>query len=131
MTGTSTTKSTATVDIVDATQKHMTGTQKHMTGTSTAKSTATVDILDATQKVGEQWVSAVKLSQSIALDVARAFAQPVVPVPSRLFEARSAVGLPDVSALTAYGFDLVAELLAAQRDFAVTLANTFAPAKSA
>ena len=102
-----------------------------MTGTSTTKSTAKVDILDATQKAGEQWVSAVKQIQSIALDVARAFAQPVPLVPSRLFEARSTVGLPDVSALTAYGFDLAAELLSAQKDFAVTLANTFAHAKSA
>jgi hypothetical protein len=102
-----------------------------MTGTSTTKSTTKVDILDATQKVGEQWVSAVKQSQSIALDVARALAQVVLPVPSRLSEARSAVGLSDVPALTACGFDLAAELLAAQKDFVVTLANTFAPAKTA
>ena len=40
-------------------------------------------------------------------------------------------GLPDVPALTACGFDLAAELLAAQKDFAVTLANTVAPAKTA
>ena len=40
------------------------------------------------------------------------------------------VGLPDVPALTAYGFDFAAELLAAQKDFVVTLANTFAPAKT-
>ncbi|HUE34971.1 MAG TPA: hypothetical protein VMQ38_19310 [Mycobacterium sp.] len=102
-----------------------------MTSTSTSKSTAKLDILDATQKFGEQWVSAVKQSQSIAVDVARAFAQAVPPTPLRLYEARAAVGLPDVSALTAYGFDLAAELLAAQKDFAVTLANTFAPAKTA
>jgi hypothetical protein len=98
-----------------------------MTDTSTPK----IDVLDATQKVGEQWVSAVKHSQSIALDVARAFAQAVPPAPSRLSEARSVMGLPDVPAITAYGFDLAAQLLAAQKDFVVTLANTFAPAKTA
>ena len=97
-----------------------------MTDTSTPK----IDVLDATQKVGEQWVSAVKHSQSMALNVARAFAQAVPPLPSRLSEARSAAGLPDVQAMTAYGFDLAAELLAAQKDFVVTLANTFAPAKT-
>lgn len=102
-----------------------------MTSTSTTKSNTKVDILDATQKAGEQWVSAVKQSQGIALDVARAFAQAVPPAPSRLFEARSGVGLPDVSALTAYGFDLAAELLAAQKNFAVTLAGMFAPEKTA
>jgi hypothetical protein len=94
-----------------------------MADTSTTK----IDVLDATQKVGERWVSAVKQSQSIGLGVARAFAQALSPVPSRLSEAR----LPDVPALTACGFDLAAELLAAQRDFAATLANTFAPAKTA
>jgi hypothetical protein len=102
-----------------------------MTGTSTTKSTTKIDILDATQKVGEQWVSVVKQSQSIALDVARAFVQAVPPAPWRLSEARSAVGLPDVAALTSYGFDLAAELLAAQKDFVVTLTNTFAPGKTA
>jgi hypothetical protein len=98
-----------------------------MTDTSTPK----IDVLDATQKVGEQWVSAVKQSQNIALDVARAFAQAVPPVPSRLSEARSVMGLPDVPAITAYGFDLAAQLLVAQKDFVVTLANTFTPAKTA
>ena len=33
-----------------------------------------IDVLDATQKVGEQFVAAVKQSQGLALDVARAFA---------------------------------------------------------
>jgi hypothetical protein len=89
-----------------------------------------IDLLDATQKVGEQWVSAVKHSQSIALEVARALAKAVPSAPSRLSEARSAAGLPDVPAITAYGFDLTAELLAAQKDFVVTLANTFAPTKT-
>jgi hypothetical protein len=102
-----------------------------MTSTSTTKSTTKVDILDATQKFGEQWVSAVKQSQSIAVDVARAFAHAVPPAPLRLSEARSAVDLPDVSALTAYGFDLATQLLAAQTDFAVTLAGMFAPEKAA
>ncbi len=41
------------------------------------------------------------------------------------------VALPDVPAVTAYGFDLAAELLAAQKDFAVTLATTFTPGKTA
>jgi len=37
--------------------------------------------------------------------------------------------LPDVPAITAYGFDLAAELLAAQKDFAVTLTATLTPDK--
>jgi hypothetical protein len=36
----------------------------------TDKSSTSTDVLDATQKLGEQWVSAVKQGQSVALDVA-------------------------------------------------------------
>ncbi|MBS1693323.1 MAG: hypothetical protein JST91_13990 [Actinobacteria bacterium] len=89
-----------------------------------------IDVLDATQKVGEQFVAAVKQSQGLALDVARAFADALPAVPSRVSDSTAVAALPDVSALTAYGFDLAAELLAAQKDFAVTLASTFTPAKS-
>jgi hypothetical protein len=35
-----------------------------------------------------------------------------------------------VEAVTSYGYDLAAELLAAQKDFVVSLASTFTPAKS-
>jgi hypothetical protein len=41
------------------------------------------------------------------------------------------VALPDAPTVTAYGFDLAAELLAAQKDFAVTLATTLTPGKTA
>ena len=95
------------------------------------KSTMKINVLDATQKVGEQLVSAVKQSQGITLDLARAYARALPPVPARLLEAPGVVAMPDVPAIMAYGFDLAAELLAAQKDFAVNLADTFAPAKSA
>lgn len=90
-----------------------------------------IDVLDATQKVGEHFVSAVKQTQALALDVARAFAEALPAVPAKLAETPAGVALPDVEAFTAYGFDLATELLAAQKQFAVSLANTFAPAKSA
>lgn len=93
--------------------------------------TNTNSILEAAQKAGEQLVSAVKQNQSIALDVARAFAEAVPPVPARLSKAPAVVAWSDVPAATAYSFDLAAELLEAQKDFAVRLASTFAPAKTA
>ena len=52
-------------------------------------------------------------------------------VPSSLSDNPGAVALPDVPAVTAYSFDLAAELLAAQKDFAVTLATTLTPGKTA
>lgn len=97
----------------------------------TDTSKPTVDVLDATQKFGEQLVSTVKQSQSLALDAARAFAGALPAVPSGLSETRGLVALPDVSAVTAYSFDLAAELLAAQKDFAVALASAFTPEKTA
>ena len=97
----------------------------------TDTSKPTVDVLEATQKFGEQLVSTVKQTQSVALDAARAFAGALPSLPSGLRETRGFVALPDVQAVTAYSFDLAAELLAAQKDFAVTLAGTFTPEKTA
>ena len=97
----------------------------------TDTSKPTVDVLEATQKFGEQLVSTVKQTQSLVLDAARAFAGALPSAPSGLSDNFGFVALPDVQAVTAYSFDLAAELLAAQKDFAVTLASTFIPAKTA
>ena len=70
-------------------------------------------------------------SQSLSLDAARDLADALPSVPSSLTDTRGLVALPDLPAVTAYGFDLAAELLAAQKDFALTLASTFIPAKTA
>jgi hypothetical protein len=96
----------------------------------TDKSSTSTDVLDTTQKLGEQWVSAVKQGQSVALDVARAFAGAWSSVPSNLPENPLAAALPDVPAITAYSFDLASELLGAQKDFAVGLATTLTPGKT-
>lgn len=52
-------------------------------------------------------------------------------VPSDLPENPLAAALPDVPASTAYSFDLAAQLLAAQKDFAVALTTTLTPDKTA
>jgi hypothetical protein len=93
----------------------------------TDTSKTTVDVLDVTQKIGEQLLSVVKQTQSLALDAARAYAGGLPTVPSKLSESPFAAALPDVPAVASYSFDLAAELLAAQKDFVVTLASTFAP----
>ena len=61
----------------------------------------------------------------------RACAGGVRALPSGLSDNLGFVALPDVQAVTAYSFDLAAELLAAQKDFAVTLVGTFTPEKTA
>jgi hypothetical protein len=97
----------------------------------TDTSKPTVDVLEATQKFGEQLVSTVKQTQSLALDAARGFAGALPSLPSGLSKNFGLVALPDLPAITAYSFDLAAELLAAQKDFAVTLASTFTPEETA
>ena len=94
-------------------------------------STNPTDIPDAVQKLGEQLVSAVKQSQNLALDAARAYAGAWSSVPLHMPEIPKGAAFPDVPTVTAYGFDLAAELLAAQKDFAVTLAATLTPDKTA
>jgi hypothetical protein len=92
----------------------------------------TIDILDVTQKLGEQLLSTVKQTQDLALDATRAFVGALPPVPSGLSEKiPGSAALPDVPAVTAYGFDLAAELLAAQKEFVLTLAKTFTPDETA
>ena len=79
-------------------------------------------------------VSAVKQSQSLVLDAARAFAGAWSSLPSNLPEEPSPLRprCPTCRrSRTAYGFELAAELLAAQKDFAVTLPTTLTPGKTA
>jgi hypothetical protein len=92
--------------------------------------TTTNDYLDTVKKLNEQLISTVKESQSAVLEAARTFADALPAVPSNLPKLPGIVALPDVEAVTSYGFDLAAELLAAQKDFVVSLASTFTPAKS-
>jgi hypothetical protein len=96
----------------------------------TVTSATTNEYLDTVKKLNEQLISTVKDSQSAVLDAARAFAEALPPVPSNLPKVPSIVALPDVEAVTSYSFDLAAELLAAQKEFVVSLAGTFTPAKT-
>ncbi|WP_136245624.1 hypothetical protein [Mycobacterium intracellulare] len=87
------------------------------------------EVPEVAQKLGEELVSAVKQSQSLALNAARTFAGAWPSTPSRLSDLPGADLLPDFPALTAYGYDLAAELLAAQKDFTVKMAATLGAGK--
>jgi hypothetical protein len=95
----------------------------------TDTSTTTTEYLDTIKKLNEQLISTVKESQSAVLDAARAFAEALPAVPANLPKVPGIDSLPDVEAVTSYGFDLAGELLAAQKEFVVSLASTFTPAK--
>lgn len=92
-------------------------------------STKPTEVPEVAQKLGEQLVSAVKQSQSLALDAAQTFAGAWPSASSRLSDLPGSDLLPDFPAFTAYGYDLAAELLAVQKDFAVKVAATLGAGK--
>jgi hypothetical protein len=96
-----------------------------MTVASTKTSTKPVPVF--AQKVAEQLVSSVKHGQQLTVDAAQAWtkAVSVLPMPD-LPKVPGIQAAPDVEAIANYTFDLAADLLKAQREFTLQLANTVA-----
>ena len=99
--------------------------------TTTTKTTPTTEIPELAQKIREQLVSTVQQGQQMSIDAAQTWvkAVSVLPVPD-LPAIPGVHAIPGVEAVTKYTFDVAADLLAAQRDFALQLASVLAPAKS-
>jgi hypothetical protein len=100
--------------------------------TTTAKSVPTTEIPELAQKIREQLVSTLQQGQQLSLDTVQTWvnAVSVIPVPD-LPTIPGVPAVPTGEAVTKYTFDLAADLLNAQRDFAVHLANVLASANSA
>ena len=99
---------------------------------ATTKTSPDPQVSDLAKKAAEQLVSTVKQGQQLTLAAAQIWTKAVSAVP--LPEVPTVPGtpaLPDVATVTAYSFDLASDLLAAQREFALQLADTLAAAKSA
>ena len=102
------------------------------TPTTNTKTTPATEIPAAAQKLREQFVSTVRQGQQLSLDAAQTLAKAASVLP--VMELPTVPGIPSmpgVEAVTAFTFDVAADLLTAQRDFALQLATVFAPAKSA
>ncbi|HEY5032543.1 MAG TPA: hypothetical protein VIJ54_08730 [Actinomycetes bacterium] len=100
--------------------------------TTTTKTAPTTEIPELAQKIREQLLSTVQQGQQLSIDAAQTWvkAVSVLPVP----DLPAIPGLPAVTgveAATKYTFDVAADLLKAQRDFALQLADVLVPAKSA
>jgi hypothetical protein len=102
-----------------------------MTTTAT-KTTRTNEMPELAQKIREQLVSTVQQGQQMSVDAAQTWvkAVSVLPVPDMPM-IPGVPALPDVEAATKYTFDIANDLLNAQRDFALQMANVLAPHKSA
>lgn len=99
--------------------------------TPTTKTTPTTEIPAAAQKIREQMVSAVRQGQQLSIDAAQTLAKAASVLP--VMELPTVPGMPSmpgVEAATRFTFDVAADLLAAQRDFALQLADVFTPARS-
>jgi len=95
---------------------------------ATAKTTTSTDVPALAQKLREQLVSSVRQGQQLSVDAAQTWvkAVSVLPVPDLPVIPGLPV-LPGVEAATTYTFDVAADLLTAQREFALQLATLFVP----
>ena len=97
--------------------------------TKTTPESAT-EIPAIVQKLREQLMSAVQQSQQMAIDAAQTWAKALSVLPAMdLPKIPGLPALPGIETATKYTFDVAAELLNAQRDFALQLTSALAPAK--
>lgn len=100
--------------------------------TTNAKTTPTTEMPALAQKIREQLVSTVRQGQQLSVDAAQTWVKvvsvlPVVDLP----KVPGVPALPGMEAATTFTFDLAADLLNAQRDYALQLTSVFAPQHSA
>jgi hypothetical protein len=100
--------------------------------TTTTKTEPTTEVSDLAQKIREQLISTVQQAQKLSVDAAQTWlkATSVIPTP-HLASIPGASKMPSIEAATTYTFDVAADLLTVQRDFALQLAKVLAPEKSA
>jgi hypothetical protein len=83
------------------------------------------------QKVREQLVSNLQQSQKLSVDAAQTWVKAVSVLPTIDLPKVSGIAvMPDVEAATKYTFDVAADVLSAQREFALQLTSAFVPAKT-
>lgn len=99
--------------------------------TASTKTAPTTEVPELAQKIREQLVSTVQQGQQLSIDAAQTWvkAASALPVPD-LPTVPGLPSFPGVEAVTKFTFDVAADLLNAQRDFALQLTSVLAPQKS-
>jgi hypothetical protein len=102
---------------------------------ATATTKTTTEIPDFAEKFREQVLSTVRQGQQFSVDAAQTWVKAVSVLPvHHLADLPTVPGvpaLPGVEAATKFGFDVAADLLTAQRDFALKLASVLVTDKPA
>ena len=103
-----------------------------MVTSANTKAKAATEIPEIAQKVREQLLTTVHQAQQSTLEAAQAWtkASSVFPT-SELPTIPGFSAIPGAEAVTKYTFDVVADLLNAQRDFAIELSKLLTPDKTA
>jgi len=96
---------------------------------TTSETTTEIPVL--AQKFREQLVSAVQQGQQLSIDAAQTWVKavsvfPVIDLP----KIPGIPALPGLEAATKYTFDVAADLLNAQREFALQLTSALVPVKT-
>jgi hypothetical protein len=101
------------------------------TTNSGTKTTPPTEIPETATKIREQVLSSVKHSQQFSIDAAQGWVQAVsvLPFPD-LPTIPGVISVPTIEAATKFNFDLAADLLTAQRDYALQLVKILVGAKS-
>lgn len=83
------------------------------------------------QKFREQLVSTVQQSQQLSVDAAQTWVKAVSVLPTMDLPKMTGIpAMPGLDAATRYTFDVAADLLSLQREFALQLTNTLIPPKA-
>lgn len=83
------------------------------------------------QKFREQLVSTVQQSQQLSVDAAQTWVKAVSVLPTMDLPKMTGIpATPGLDAATRYTFDVAADLLSLQREFALQLTNTLIPPKA-
>jgi hypothetical protein len=100
--------------------------------TATNNNKTTTETPEIAQKIREQLLSTLQQGQQLSVDAAQTWvkAVSVLPVPD-LPKIPGVPAVPSIEAATTFAFDVAADLLNAQRAYALQLVNVFTTAKSA
>ncbi|CAN5800159.1 hypothetical protein BH20ACT6_BH20ACT6_23180 [soil metagenome] len=100
--------------------------------TTNAKTTPKAEMPDLAQKFREQLLSTVQQGQQVSLDAAQTWVKAVSALPTpELPSVPGVPAVPSAEATTKYTFDVAADLLNAQREYALQLAGVLTADKSA
>jgi hypothetical protein len=96
------------------------------------KTTTKTEVPEFAQTLRDELIANIKQAQKISLDATKTFVKTVSAIPVPEIPTLPGVDeFPSAEAVTNFTFNLVTDLLNAQRDFALQLANVLTPGKTA